>query len=97
VTVQGLARLVFLYWRRMNPILNVIWRRFERLRQRHPVQYGDLRGGLASALVSLPYTLTVGWLTLGALGPRFAVLGMFAGILSTVVAGLVASRITGTP
>jgi SulP family sulfate permease len=97
VTVQGLARLVFLYWRRMNPIPNVIWRRFERLRQRHPVQYGDLRGGLASALVSLPYTLTVGWLTLGALGPRFAVLGMFAGILSTVVAGLVASRITGTP
>ncbi|HEY7237972.1 MAG TPA: SulP family inorganic anion transporter [Burkholderiales bacterium] len=65
------------------------------LRKRFPHLAGDLRGGLASAIVGLPYAITAAMLAFAPLGPGYVGHGMLAGMVTALVAGLV--TIGGTP
>ena len=65
------------------------------LRKRFPHLAGDLRGGLASAIVGLPYAITAAMLAFAPLGPGYVGHGMLAGLVTALVAGLVV--IGGTP
>jgi sulfate permease, SulP family len=62
---------------------------------RFPHLIGDLRGGFASALVGLPYAITAAMLAVAPLGPAYVGYAMLAGLVSALIAGLVA--IGGTP
>ena len=64
-------------------------------RTRFPHLAGDLRGGLASAIVGLPYAVTAAMLAFAPLGPGYVGHGMLAGLVTALVAGLVV--IGGTP
>ena len=64
-------------------------------RTRFPHLAGDLRGGLASAIVGLPYAITAAMLAFAPLGPGYVGHGMLAGLVTALVAGLVV--IGGTP
>jgi len=64
-------------------------------RARFPHLAGDLRGGLASAIVGLPYAVTAAMLAFAPLGPAYVGHGMLAGLVTALVAGLV--MIGGTP
>ncbi len=58
---------------------------------------GDLWGGLAATLVALPAAIGFGVTVFSAIGPGFAAYGALAGIVGTVVIGIVASLLGGTP
>jgi len=58
---------------------------------------GELRGGIASALVSLAIALTLGLLAFGALGAEHADLGVRAAFATIVLAAPVASLLGGVP
>src|SRR6185436_4398725 len=51
------------------------------LRTRFPNLAGDLRGGLASAIVGLPYAVTAAMLAFAPLGPGYVGHGMLAGLV----------------
>ena len=57
---------------------------------------GDAWGGLAAMLVALPAAIGFGVTVFAAIGPGFAVHGALAGIVGTVLIGLVASWLGGT-
>lgn len=57
---------------------------------------GDAWGGLAAMLVALPAAIGFGVAVFGALGTSYAVEGALAGIVGTVVLGLVAALLGGT-
>jgi len=57
---------------------------------------GDYWGGLAAMLVALPAAIGFGVTVFSAIGPGFAAHGALAGIVGTVVIGLVASCLGGT-
>ncbi len=57
---------------------------------------GDLWGGLAAMLVALPAAIGFGVTVFAAVGPGFAGYGALAGIIGTVVIGVVASALGGT-
>jgi len=61
-----------------------------------PPRRGDIWGGLAAMLVALPAAIGFGVTVFSAIGPGFAVLGALAGIVGTVVIGIVASGLGGT-
>jgi SulP family sulfate permease len=65
------------------------------LRTRFPHLAGDFRGGLASAIVGLPYAITAAMLAFAPLGPGYVGHGMLAGLVTALIAGLV--MINGTP
>ncbi len=69
--------------------------RFAAWGRRFPHLVGDVRGGVASALVGLPYAITAAMLAFAPLGPAYVGHGMLAGLVTALVAGLVA--IGGTP
>ena len=69
--------------------------RFATWSRRFPHLGGDLRGGLASAIVGLPYAITAAMLAFAPLGPAYVGHGMLAGLVSALVAGLVVMG--GTP
>jgi len=52
---------------------------------------GDVWGGLAAMLVALPAAIGFGVIVFSAIGPGFAVHGALAGIVGTVLIGLIAS------
>lgn len=58
---------------------------------------GELKGGLASALVSFAISLTLGLLAFGALGAEHADLGMRAAFSAMIFAAPVAALLGGTP
>jgi SulP family sulfate permease len=62
----------------------------------HPPRRGDVWGGLAAMLVALPAAIGFGVTVFAAIGPGFAAHGALAGIVGTVVIGLVASWLGGT-
>ena len=64
-------------------------------RTRFPHLAGDLRGGLASAIVGLPYAITAAMLAFAPLGPGYVGHGMLAGLVTALIAGPV--MINGTP
>jgi len=57
---------------------------------------GDVWGGLAAMLVALPAAIGFGVAVFAALGPGFAAHGALAGIVGTVVIGILASSLGGT-
>ncbi|HUJ41130.1 MAG TPA: SulP family inorganic anion transporter [Candidatus Acidoferrales bacterium] len=57
---------------------------------------GELWGGLAAMLVALPSAIAFGVTVLSPLGPVYAAQGALAGILGTIVLGLVAPAFGGT-
>jgi SulP family sulfate permease len=61
-----------------------------------PPRRGDVWGGLAAMLVALPAAIGFGVTVFAAIGPGFAVHGALAGIVGTVLIGLVASWLGGT-
>jgi MFS superfamily sulfate permease-like transporter/CRP-like cAMP-binding protein len=58
---------------------------------------GDLSGGFASAVVSIPGNVAAGVIAFAPLGPEYAGRGILAGMLSSIVAGLLASLFGGAP
>jgi sulfate permease, SulP family len=58
---------------------------------------GDLAGGFASAVVSIPGNVAAGVIAFAPLGPEYAGLGILAGMLSSIVAGLIAAVLGGAP
>lgn len=58
---------------------------------------GELKGGVASALVGLAISLTLGLLAFGALGAEHADLGVRAAFIAVVLGAPVASLLGGTP
>ena len=63
---------------------------------RFPHFAGDLRGGFASALVSLPYAVTSAMIVFAPLGAGYIGHGLLAGLLTALVAGLVTAALGGT-
>jgi SulP family sulfate permease len=59
--------------------------------------WGDLTGGLAAVLVALPSAVAFGLIVFGHLGGEFVAEGATAGIVGTVLLGLVAPLLGGTP
>lgn len=57
---------------------------------------GDLWGGLAAMLVALPAAIGFGVTVFATIGPGYAVHGAFAGIVGTVLIGIIASCLGGT-
>jgi SulP family sulfate permease len=57
---------------------------------------GDAWGGLAAMLVALPAAIGFGVTVFAAIGPGYAALGAFAGIVGTVAIAVVASALGGT-
>lgn len=62
----------------------------------HPPHRGDVWGGLAAMLVALPAAIGFGVAVFAAIGPGFAAHGALAGIVGTVLIGLVAAWLGGT-
>ncbi len=58
---------------------------------------GDLTGGVASAVVSIPGNVAAGVIAFAPLGPEYAGQGILAGMLSSIVAGLLASLTGSAP
>ncbi|MDH3272185.1 MAG: SulP family inorganic anion transporter, partial [Gemmatimonadota bacterium] len=58
---------------------------------------GDLTGGFASAVVSIPGNVAAGVIAFAPLGAEYAGFGILAGMLSSIVAGLLASLFGGAP
>jgi sulfate permease, SulP family len=58
---------------------------------------GDLFGGLAAMLVALPSAIAYGIIIFSPIGPEYASRGAVAGIIGSVVLGLLAPLIGGTP
>lgn len=58
---------------------------------------GDLTGGFASAVVAIPGNVAAGVIAFAPLGAEYAGLGILAGMLSSIVAGLLASLFGGAP
>ncbi len=52
---------------------------------------GDLSGGVAAALVSLPLSMTIGVVAFAPLGKEYAMQGVMAGLFGAVILGFVAS------
>jgi sulfate permease, SulP family len=63
---------------------------------RFPNLAGDLRGGFASAIVSLPYAVTSAMIVFAPLGTAYIGHGLLAGALTALVAGLVTAVLGGT-
>jgi len=57
---------------------------------------GELWGGLAASLVALPSAIAFGVTVLSPLGPSFAAQGALAGVLGTILLGLIAPTFGGT-
>ena len=57
----------------------------------------ELAGGTAGALVSFTIALPLGTLALAPLGPRYAALGVVAGLSCAIFGGFVAALLGGTP
>ena len=58
---------------------------------------GDLTGGVASAVVSIPGNVAAGVIAFAPLGPEYAGQGILAGMLSSIIAGFVASLTGSAP
>ncbi len=58
---------------------------------------GEIWGGLAAMLVALPSAIAFGLIIYSTLGPGYAAQGAVAGILGTIVIGIVAPIFGGTP
>lgn len=58
---------------------------------------GDLSGGVASAVVSIPGNVAAGVIAFAPLGPEYAGQGILAGMLSSIIAGFLASLTGGAP
>ena len=58
---------------------------------------GDLSGGLASAVVSIPGNVAAGVIAVAPLGPEYAGQGILAGMLSSIIAGFLSSLTGGAP
>ena len=58
---------------------------------------GDLTGGFASAVVAIPGNVAAGVIAFAPLGPEYAGQGILAGMLSSIVAGLLASLTGNAP
>ena len=56
---------------------------------------GDLAGGLTSAIVALPQTITIGALAFAPLGQEYLTVGILAGFYCSIVSGLITAW-TGT-
>jgi MFS superfamily sulfate permease-like transporter len=52
---------------------------------------GDLMGGLVTAIVAVPHCLPLGVIAFAPLGPEYSGLGAAAGLVSSIVAGIVAA------
>jgi sulfate permease, SulP family len=50
---------------------------------------GDLAGGVTSAIVALPQTITIGVLAFTPLGPGYTSLGILAGFYCSIISGLI--------
>lgn len=59
------------------------------LKYRRESLAGDLAGGLATAVVAVPHCLPLGVIAFAPLGPDYAGLGAAAGLVSSIVAGIV--------
>lgn len=62
-----------------------------------PTVAGEIWGGLASMLVALPSAIAFGLIIYAPLGPDWAGRGALAGIVGTVVLGLIVPALGGTP
>jgi sulfate permease, SulP family len=58
---------------------------------------GDLSGGFASAVVSITGNVAAGVIAFAPLGPEYAGQGIIAGMLSSIVAGLLSAMFGGAP
>ena len=58
---------------------------------------GDLFGGLAAMLVALPSAIAYGIIIFSPIGPEFSGMGAVAGIIGSVVLGVIAPLFGGTP
>lgn len=58
---------------------------------------GDLFGGLAAMLVALPSAIAYGIIIFSPIGPEYAARGAIAGIIGSVVLGILAPLFGGTP
>src|SRR4030042_4967579 len=58
---------------------------------------GDAFGGLTSMLVALPSAIAFGLIIYSPLGQRYSTSGAIAGIIGTIVIGLIAPLVGGTP
>lgn len=58
---------------------------------------GDLSGGIASAVVSIPGNVAAGVIAFAPLGPEHVGQGILAGMLSSIIAGFLASLLGGAP
>ena len=58
---------------------------------------GDLSGGIAAAVVSITGNVAAGVIAFAPLGPEYAGQGILAGMLSSIVAGLMAALFGGAP
>lgn len=58
---------------------------------------GDLSGGVASAVVAIPGNVAAGVIAFAPLGPEYAGQGILAGMLSSIIAGFIASLTGGAP
>ena len=63
----------------------------------HRLSPGDLSGGFASAVVSITGNVAAGVIAFAPLGPEYAGQGILAGMLSSIVAGLMAALFGGAP
>lgn len=58
---------------------------------------GDVAGGFASAVVSIPGNVAAGVIAFAPLGPEYAGQGILAGMSSSIVAGLLCALLGGAP
>ncbi len=61
------------------------------------ISTGDLSGGFASAIVSITGNVAAGVIAFAPLGPAYVGKGILAGMLSSIVAGLMAALFGGAP
>ena len=61
------------------------------------IAIGDLSGGLASAIVAITGNVAAGVIAFAPLGPEYVGQGILAGMLSSIVAGLMAALFGGAP
>lgn len=52
---------------------------------------GDIYGGIAGAVSSLPQSIAYGVIAFAPLGPEFTVSGALAGLYSSIIGGLVSN------
>ncbi|MBI2263867.1 MAG: SLC26A/SulP transporter family protein [Armatimonadetes bacterium] len=62
-----------------------------------PGVMGDVFGGLAAMLVAFPSAIAFGLLVYSPLGAAYSPIGVMAGIMGTIVLGIVASAVGGSP